>query len=946
VEILEKYNKKRDFTKTPEPVGRRDTRQYNNTITTTTNKVGKELRFVVQKHDATKLHYDFRLETKKESVLKSWAIPKGVSLDPKVKRLAVLTEDHPLDYLLFEGIIPEGSYGAGTVIVWDTGTYTSEQEISDQFKNGKITFILSGQKLKGRFSLLKTARENQWLLIKGNDEFASTKDDLTITRPESVLTGRTNQDLENGKGDKAKSSKNKIAIRDSKSKHHDANINDDNYKRKDKSAIISTGVNLKEKGLGVNEEFTTKIKPMLATAVDEPFNDKDWVFEVKWDGVRSMFFLHKTKAIFEIKSRSDKTITHRYPELIEPLNSAIKCQESIILDGEIVVLDKGGMPSFQSHQRRMNVDYKADIGKLSREIPATYYIFDILYLDGKNLQNLDFIQRRGILSKVINKNNKVQISEFFEERGKEIFDNVKTMNLEGIVAKNKSSRYMQSTRSGDWLKIKTIKTQDCAVIGYTKGEGNRENYFGSLLLAVYYGNKLRFVGHTGSGFDFAQLNEVYNKLQQMKIEICPVDYIPYTNRAPVWIEPKLVAEVKFSDWTQEKIMRVPIFLGFREDKKPEECVLEEEKSTEELISNGNEKEQRRERPTTYEASEISTSNGPSTTITPSSSSFSHLDKVFWDKSENHLQLTKKDLIEYYNKISEYLLPYLKDRPLSLSRYPDGIEGKHFYHKNWNKEKPDFVQTVKVHSKSKDGIINYIMCNNKDTLLWLANLACIEMHPWYSRVNDLDACKKNNTDDEEKCGLNTPDFMVFDLDPYIYSGKEKKGEKEPEYNIDAFRATVEVAYDLKDLFDELKIRSYVKTSGRTGLHIFVPVALSYTYDQTKAFAEIIGRILSARHPQKITMDWNTNKRIGKVFFDHNQNAMGKTIASVFSARPTTSAAISMPVKWNDLSSIFPTDFTILNAFEIVKKSGDAWKEIIQKKQDINKILEGVSKIHRL
>jgi bifunctional non-homologous end joining protein LigD len=580
---------------------------------------------------------------------------------------------------------------------------------------------------------------------------------------------------------------------------------------------------------------------------------------------------------------------------------------------------------------------------LSREIPATYYIFDILYLDGKNLQNLDFIQRRGILSKVINKNNKVQISEFFEERGKEIFDNVKTMNLEGIVAKNKSSRYMQSTRSGDWLKIKTIKTQDCAVIGYTKGEGNRENYFGSLLLAVYYGNKLRFVGHTGSGFDFAQLNEVYNKLQQMKIEKCPVDYIPYTNRDPVWIEPKLVAEIKFSDWTQEKIMRAPIFLGFREDKKPEECVFEEEKSTEELVSNGNEKEQPQKIPTTYEASEISSSNSHSTTTTPlPSSSFSQLDKVFWDKSENHPQLTKKDLIEYYDKISEYLLPYLKDRPLSLSRYPDGIKGKHFYHKNWDKEKPDFVQTVKVYSKSKGAIINYIVCNSKDTLLWLANLGCIEMHPWYSRVDDFDSCK-DDTIDEEKCGLNRPDFIVFDLDPYIYSGREKKGEKEPEYNFKAFKAAVDVAYDLKDLFDELKIRSYVKTSGKTGLHIFVPIVLSYTYDQTRRFAEIIGKILSARYPKKITMDWLTTKRVGKVFFDHNQNAMGKTIASIFSARPIDSATISMPVRWQKLSSVFPTDFNILNANDFVKKSGDSWNGILQQKQDINKLLEDISEI---
>jgi bifunctional non-homologous end joining protein LigD len=903
---------------------------------------------VVQKHDATNLHYDFRLETKKEGVLKSWAVPKGVSLDPKVKRLAVLTEDHPLDYLLFEGVIPEGSYGGGTVIVWDTGKYTSEQEISDQFKNGKITFTLFGQKLKGRFSLLKTSRENQWLLIKGHDEFES-KDDLTITRPESVLTGGTNQDSENGnRADNAKSNnKNKTVIRKSESKdNYNANTisnDDDNYKRKDdKSTILSTEVNLKEKGLGVIGEFPIKIKPMLATAVDEPFNDKDWIFEVKWDGVRSIFFLQKAKRIFEIKSRSDKTITHRYPELIEPLNSAMGCQESIILDGEIVVLGKDGMPSFQNHQRRMNVDYKADIENLSQEIPATYYIFDILYLDGKNLQNLEFLQRRSILSKVINKNNKVQISDFFEKTGKQIFNSVKMMNLEGVVAKYKFSKYVQSTRSREWLKIKSIKTQDCVVIGYTRGEGNRENYFGSLLLAVYYDNKLRFVGHSGSGFDFAQLNEVYNRLQQINIEKCPVDYIPYTNRDPIWIEPKLVAEVKFSDWTHEKIMRAPIFLRFREDKKPEECILEEEKSTEELVSNNNQKEQLREELlSTYEASEMSASNSPSTTQLPASS-FSHFDKVFWDKYENHPQLTKKDLIEYYNEISEYLLPYLKDRPLSLSRYPDGIKGKHFYHKNWDKEKPDFVQTVKVYSKSRGNTVNYIVCNNKDTLLWLANLGCIEMHPWYSRVNDFDSCK-NDELDEEKCGLNRPDFIVFDLDPYIYSGREKKGEKEPEYNFKAFKAAVDVAYNIKDLFDELKIRSYLKTSGKTGLHIFVPIVLSYTYDQTRAFAEVIGKMLSTRYPEKITMDWNTTKRVGKVFFDHNQNAMGKTIASIFSARPTASATISMPVRWEKLSSVLPTDFNILNAGDFVKKSGDSWIEILHLKQDINKLIKDISEI---
>src|ERR671920_75100 len=272
------------------------------------------------------------------------------------------------------------------------------------------------------------------------------------------------------------------------------------------------------------------------------------------------------------------------------------------------------------------------------------------------------------------------------------------------------------------------------------------------------------------------------------------------------------------------------------------------------------------------------------------SAFSNLDKVFWNKTQEHPQFTKNDLIDYYDKIADWLLPYLKDRPLSLSRYPDGITGRSFYHKNWDNEKPEYVKSVQVYSKSKEATINYLICNNKDTLLWLANLGCIEMHSWYSKVHDFDAC--NNAAScsdptplvEHKCGLDTPDFIVFDLDPYIYSGKEKEGE-EPEYNIQGFKATVDVALDLKDLLDELHIKSYVKTSGKTGLHVFIPVAPIYGYSQTRSFAEIIGKMLNRRNPGKITMDWNSTNRKGKVFFDYNQNAKGKTLASIFSVRPT-------------------------------------------------------------
>jgi bifunctional non-homologous end joining protein LigD len=937
--MLDKYNKKRNFARTPEPRGNaKHTRDNNQT------------KFVVQKHDASRLHYDFRLEDTKEGVLKSWAVPKGISLDSKVKRLAVLTEDHPLDYLLFEGVIPKGSYGAGTVIVWDTGNYMTEQEISEQFKKGKIIFTLFGQKVKGRFTFVRThigkrerkegkEEHDQWLLIKSADEFES-KEDLTVTRPESVLSGKLNEDLED--------------IEKVEAEEHEVEGKDNDN--------TTTFTSKQQQAQQQEQEFPTKIRPMLSTLVDDPFNNKDWVFEVKWDGVRSILLFHKARGILELQSRNGKFITHRYPELVRALNSSstssssklsIKCKESAILDGEIVVLDtKTGIPSFQNHQRRMNVDHIRDIKNLSEKIPATYYLFDILYLDGRNLQILPFLERRRILREVIAQENaRIKISHFIEEVGKEVFDKTKDIGLEGVVAKHKSSIYVQGIHSRGWLKIKNIKTQDCVVIGYTRGEGNRQNYFGSLLLAVYNSedNKFRFVGHTGSGFDFGQLDKIYDKLQKMKIEKCPIDHVPYTNREPIWVRPDLVAEVNFNDWTSEKIMRAPIFLRFREDKAPRDCIMEGEKPIDKVLEEAavgvEEPELKKSNGYHNKKSSINNSNAYSHSPSSSSFCFSNLDKVFWDKSTEHPVLTKKDLIEYYNKISNYILPYLKDRPLSLSRYPDGIKGKSFYHKNWNQQdnnKPTFVQTAKIYSESREGnIINYIICNNKETLLWLTNLGCIEMHPWYSRIKDFDLCKeKDDVLYEERCGLNFPDFIVFDLDPYIYE-EENEGQKEPEYNLKAFRATVDVAYNLKDLFDDLKIESYVKTSGKTGLHIFVPIANMYTYEQTRAFAEVICKILKRKYPQKITMEWDTAKRKGKVFFDHNQNARGKTIASTFSARPTHSATVSMPLKWKDLSSILPTDFTILTVPDIVNRSINPWDNILEKKQDLSKILEAIS-----
>src|ERR671911_323361 len=916
---LNEYNAKRNFKKTPEPGG----------ATSHPLKPGNKgmLRFVIQKHDASRLHYDFRLETR-DGVLLSWAVPKGPSLDPRQKRLAVETEDHPLDYIDFEGVIPEGNYGAGTVIVWDTGTYTTERDTRQQFQDGKISFTLSGRKIKGSFVLIRVRQRNkQWLLIKsdnddagpggggGGGSFTTSETDLTETAPESVLTGRTNDELVEKRAGQKRSGKEgqRLVLLDNN--------------------IITLGKK--------NSQFPLSVKPMLAGHADTPFDNKDWVFEVKWDGVRAILLQNKAKGITEIQSRNGKNITHRYPEIIEAVDSIVKSNESIVLDGEIVVLNKEGIPDFQMHQKRMHVESQREIEFLSNDIPATYFVFDILYIDGRNVEELQLSDRRRILDSVIAKGSKrIRISDYIEEKGKALFKSVIERRLEGIVAKHKQSKYQQGFRSSAWLKIKGILTQDCIVIGYTKGEGNRQDYFGSLILAAYDDKgKMRFIGHSGSGFGFDQLKETLTVMERLKTDnnFCPLRSVPYTNSQPTWLRPELVAEVKFSGWTQDMIMRAPIFLRFRYDKQPGECLIEQfQQETDHDIITVNGVRKKKEE-------EVEHSMSP-----PAEQNFSNLDKIYWPSTGRlKKELTKKDLIEYYDKVSRYILPHLRNRPLSLKRYPDGIMGKSFYHKNWIQQKPDYVKTIQVFSESKNDIINYLICNNKETLIWLANLGCIEMHSWYSRVHDFNACNStaNCSDpaplDEQKCGLDTPDFIVFDLDPYIYSGKEKEGE-EPEYNVKGFKATVDVGLDLKDLLGELHIKSYVKTSGKTGLHVFIPVAPIYGYNQTRTFAEIIGKMLSQRNPGKITMEWNSSKRKGKVFLDYNQNAKGKTLASIFSVRPTISASVSMPVEWRELSDIQPADFTLVNVPEILPAKGrNSWSNIYQKKQDLLKMIQQAS-----
>jgi bifunctional non-homologous end joining protein LigD len=457
-----------------------------------------------------------------------------------------------------------------------------------------------------------------------------------------------------------------------------------------------------------------------------------------------------------------------------------------------------------------------------------------------------------------------------------------------------------------------------------------------LVLAVYSTRekKLKFAGHVGTGLNGQTLNEIYSMFRELETESSPIDIVPYLNRNTTWLKPALVVEVKFDEWTPDGILRAPVFMRIREDKKPEECIVEADNPIKNLSQVGNEPKHLRSK-----SARKSQNKGPNNHT--DKVVLTNTDKVYWKATKSHPALLKGDLINYYEKISETILPHLEDRPLSLSRYPNGITGKSFYQKDWDQKKPDFVSTAKIHSEHRGDSINYIICNNKETLLWVANLGCIEMHPWYSRINDFRSCNSSTKLYEEKCGLNFPDFILFDLDPYIYSGKEKSGE-EPQYNVAGFKAAVDIAHDLNDIFKELKIKSYLKTSGKSGIHIYVPVVNIYTYEQTKSFAEAIAKTMASKFPKKVTLEWSTSKRKGKVFFDYNQNARGKTIASVYSLRPTADANVSMPIDWDKIDDILPTDFTITNVPDIIRKH-DAWEGIFTDRQDIAKLISQAEQI---
>lgn len=802
---LKRYTSKRKFKETPEPKA----------------KIHKgrsgELRFVVQKHAARRLHYDFRLEA--EGVLKSWAVPKGPSLDPDVKRLAIMVEDHPYEYRDFEGIIPKG-YGAGTVMVWDQGTYDvdgmpakiSEEALVKGLEKGEIHFTLKGEKLNGKFVLAKLKKEtDEWILIKSRDAFSSGEE-ITL-RDRSVISNRTLEEI-SGKKNQGK------------------------------------------------KQQAFKASPMLATLVDEPFDHKEWLFEIKLDGFRALAELDDRKV--KLYSRNLKSFNERFPILVENLRGL---KLDAVLDGEIVALDEMGVSHFQLLQNDPT------------EENVFYYVFDILYLNGRDLTALPLIERKSILKTILKANSRILYMDHVENKGKKFFQLCKKNGLEGVIGKKKKSVYESGTRSRNWVKIKAESRQEVVICGFTEPRRGRK-YFGALIVGVHRNGKLSYAGHVGGGFTEKKLEEMKNLLSALVTEKCPFATPPKTNTPVVWVEPKLLCEVKFKEWTDSGNMRMPVFIALRSDKPAKSVTREKKEPVKKVV---------KEKAIPFEVYDF----------------ISNVDKIFWDEEG----IRKGDLLLYYDQIAPYILPYLKDRPESLKRFPNGIGKPSFFQKNIEKH-PAWLETYKI--EHHDKTINYMVIQDVQSLLFAVNLGCIEIHPWFSRIQNLD----------------NPDFLTFDLDPE---------------SID-FNAVVETALTLHETLEKIKIPSYCKTSGSRGMHIMVPLEAKYSYEEAKRFSEIIALIVHQKIPEITSLERSPGKRQKKVYIDCYQNNFGQTLAAPYSVRAKPGAPVSTPLEWKEVKKgIDPLDFTLFNTIDRLKKKGDLFKPVLHKGIDLKKTLKEIQKI---
>jgi bifunctional non-homologous end joining protein LigD len=852
---LSAYDKKRNFKKTPEPAGKK-----------TRSKTG--LSFVVQRHKASHLHYDFRLEM--DGVLKSWAVPKGPSLNPGDKRLAMMVEDHPFEYRKFAGIIPEGNYGAGIVEIWDQGFVsdidrsdkkTAEKKLKAGLKAGNLKFTLSGKKLKGDFALvkLKGKQENAWLLIKHKDKYAVNEE--YNSEEHTLKNSPINKWLRQNQKTATKKKSADQEVRESKPE----------LKKKVHKYLP-----------GETKKLHHFIKPMLAKETDRCFSDKDWIYEIKWDGYRAIAEVDGKNV--SLYSRNGNTFNGSYPLVVDELK---ELNIHATIDGEIVVMDENGRSNFQSLQY-----YESD-----SSLPIEFRVFDVLSINGQNTCDLRLIERKKLLKQLLPKKNPiVKYSDHIESNGIDFFKAAVKNDLEGIMAKKADSLYSPGTRTGNWLKIKNHRSQEVIIAGFTEPAGSRD-HFGALILALKDGDRLKYIGHTGSGFNAQTLDMLYRKLKPLIQKRSPFSETIRTNMPATWVKPVLVCEIKFTEWTKDGKMRHPIFLRLRNDKKPNEVTVRSATPIKKTAANKKSKSpsaDENEKVISFGKTEVKTTN---------------LNKVFWPKEK----ITKGDVINYYLSISKYILPYLKDRPQSLKRNPNGINDPGFFHKDAGHKAPSWVKSQNIFSESANKNIDYILCNDQATLTYLNNLGCIEINPWHSTVRSLDK----------------PDYLIIDIDPS---------------NKNTFDQVIETANAIHDVFKRASIESYCKTSGASGIHVYVPTQKKYTYDQLKDFAHLVCILTQEYLPKFTTLERNLKKRGDKmIYLDHLQNRRGQTISSVYSLRPKEGATVSMPLKWKEVKpGLSPQQFTIHNSLKRIQTTGDIFSAVLGKGIDLSKALRSLEK----
>lgn len=822
---LQRYRRMRDPERTPEPFG----------PGATAPAAGRAPRlFVVQKHAARRLHWDVRLEL--GGTLRSWAVPKGPSASPADRRMAVEVEDHPIEYADFEGTIPAGNYGAGAVIVWDRGTWIPLGDPEEGLARGNLKFALHGYKLHGEWALVRTRRgqggKQEWLLLKHRDAFADSRGTEAYAQ-ESVLSGRTVEEV----GAHASAAADAIAE--------------------------ATRLGAYRRRLGPGE-----LRPMLAELRDAPFSDDGWLFELKYDGYRLLGRREGARATLRYRSGADATAL--WPEVVKALET-LPLDEAV-LDGELVILGPDGKPSFQALQARAQLARPSDVAHAALREPATWFVFDALSAGGLDLRALPLRARKALLARLVPRLGPIRYADHVEARGEDLFREVRARGLEGVVAKRADAPY-RAGRSADWLKVRVAHQGDFVVVGFTAPRGSRAR-FGALHLAVHDGERLVYAGSVGTGFSEAQLEALHARLAPRARRTPPCAGAVPKGRGNTWVEPEAVVTVAYHEWTRDGLLRQPVFVAMREDKRPEEAVREDPGGDEPPAPPA----------ARAEAREVRVTNP---------------DKLYFPEDG----LTKGDLVAYYRAIAPFMLPYLRDRPLVLTRYPDGIGGKSFFQKDAPEWRPEWIRTVRVHSEDTDRDLDHFIVDDADGLAWIANLGTIPIHVWASRAGALER----------------PDWCIVDLDP-----KEAP-----------FADVVTLAKAVHALCERIGLPSYPKTTGQKGLHVLVPLGGQLTHAQSRTLGELVARAVEARHPDISTTARAISARGGKVYLDFLQNGYGKTIVAPFSARPRPGAPVSMPLRWSEVNGrLDPARFTIRDARARMETLGsDPLRPVLDGKPDL-------------